>query len=654
MSDEKNDVLKPVSAEDENDSFGPEITHHEPREAWGSKLGLILAMAGNAVGLGNFLRFPCKAAANGGGAFMIPYFIAFIFLGIPLMWIEWALGRFGGRHGHGTLPAIFNRIWKNPLSKYIGALGIVLPLLIVIYYNYIESWTLAYGYFSVSGKYSGIHERQAMETFLEGYTGQTKKKSTLTVPAAAGSDASAQTTGEITIAFDKYYGDGIYRMGFEFRDENDKPVIGSSEFAIYHKAAADMVMPSKTAVMPAQIESIHPGAGDTLAAKPDSVRIKFKSAVRADSIKVNLNWDNNYFNGYKTALFFFLITFLINVLVLYKGVESGIEALAKIAMPTLVIFAIILAIRVLTLTPLKASALDGLGFIWNPDLSMLTNANVWLAAAGQIFFTLSICTGAIQTYASFVKDSEDIVLTGLTTAATNEFCEIILGGTIAIPASVMFFGAAETAEIAKSGAFNLGFSSMPVIFQQIPLGNVLGAMWFGLLFFAGITSSVALSYPAIVFLKDELDYTHAKAVSLVAGIMFAAAMPVIFFFDRGFLDEMDFWAGTFGLAIFGFVELVYFCWIFGMDNAWEEMHHGHAIKIPKVFYYIIKYVTPAFILALMLVWGYQDGIGMLTMKGVPEANVPVLWGARLLMASVVVFFCFMIKKAWDLKGQVHA
>lgn len=646
MSEENKEVLKPVMPEDENESFGPGVSH-TPRETWGSKIGLILAMAGNAVGLGNFLRFPCKAAANGGGAFMIPYFIAFVFLGIPLMWIEWALGRFGGRHGHGTLPAIFNRIWKNPVSKYIGALGIVLPLLIVTYYNYIESWTLAYGYFSVSGKYSGIHERQAMETFLEGYTGRTKKESVMAVPAGP-------ATAEISVAFDKYYGDGVYRMNFEFRDANDKAVAGASEFAIYREPGPNTILPSKTATLPEQLESVYPGPGDTLASRPETVTFKFRTPVKPETAKIGLGWGNNYFNGYGAALLFFVITFAINIVVLYKGVESGIEALAKVAMPTLVIFAIILAIRVLTLAPVKAGALDGLGFIWNPDLSMLGSAGVWLAAAGQIFFTLSICTGAIQTYASFVKDSEDIVLTGLTTAATNEFCEVILGGTIAIPASVMFFGAAETAEIAKSGAFNLGFSSMPVIFQQIPLGSVLGAMWFGLLFFAGITSSVALAYPAIVFLKDELDYTHARAVTLVASILFVSALPVIFFFDRGFLDEMDFWAGTFGLAMFGFVELVFFCWIYGMDNAWDEMHHGHAMKIPKVFYYIMKYLTPAFILALMIIWGYQDGIGILTMNGVPAENAPVLWGARLLMAAITLFFCYLIKKAWDKKGQVHA
>lgn len=73
------------------------------RENWGTKLSLILAMAGNAVGLGNFWRFPYQAASNGGGAFLIPYFAALLIVGIPLMLTEWNLGRYGGSFGHGTL-----------------------------------------------------------------------------------------------------------------------------------------------------------------------------------------------------------------------------------------------------------------------------------------------------------------------------------------------------------------------------------------------------------------------------------------------------------------------------------------------------------------------------------------------------------------------
>ncbi len=116
----------------------------DKRDAWATKTGLILAMAGNAIGLGNFLRFPTQAAENGGGAFMIPYFVAFIVIGIPIMWMEWGMGRYGGSRGHGTTPAIFNLFWKSPISRTLGVIGLWIPLIVTVYYVYIESWTLGY------------------------------------------------------------------------------------------------------------------------------------------------------------------------------------------------------------------------------------------------------------------------------------------------------------------------------------------------------------------------------------------------------------------------------------------------------------------------------------------------------------------------------
>ncbi len=131
------------------------------KQSWGSRLGVIMAVAGSAVGLGNFLRFPVQAAQNGGGAFMIPYFVALFLIGIPLMWIEWTLGRYGGGFEHSTAPGIFHSTWnKNRFIKYFGVIGIFGPLVIFIYYTYIESWLLAYSYFAIcyGDQQPGNHE----------------------------------------------------------------------------------------------------------------------------------------------------------------------------------------------------------------------------------------------------------------------------------------------------------------------------------------------------------------------------------------------------------------------------------------------------------------------------------------------------------------
>jgi SNF family Na+-dependent transporter len=493
------------------------------------------------VGLGNFLRFPVQAASNGGGAFMIPYFTAFLLLGIPLMWVEWAIGRHGGKYGHGSAPGMFDVMWKNKVAKYLGALGLFISMVILIYYCYIESWTLGYSAFSALKIYFDQTSFDGMKQFLTSYQG-----------------------------------------------------IGTSD----------------------------------------------------------------HFSSVWTSYIFMLITLGINFWILYRGLAKGIELLAKIAMPLLFLFAIILVGRIFTLgTPDPAhpdwNVMNGLAFIWNPDFSQLGNAKVWLAAAGQIFFTLSVGMGTIQAYASYLKEKDDIALSGLTTASTNEFAEVILGGSIAIPVAVAFFGLEQTQQIAAGGSFNLGFVSMPVIFTKIPLGEVFGTLWFLLLFFAGITSSVAMAQPVIAFIKDEFGLSHGRATALVGIATLICIQPVVFFLQHGFLDEMDYWGGTFGLVVFALIETIIFAWIFGMDKGWKEIMSGADIKVPTVFKFIIKYITPIYLAIIMVVWFFQDALDILLLKNASSENVPYIWGSRGLMILIGIVVLVMVALAWKRKTNMH-
>lgn len=506
------------------------------RENWGSKLGIILAVAGSAVGLGNFLRFPVQAAKNGGGAFMIPYFIAFLLLGIPLMWIEWTIGRFGGGFEHGTAPGIFHSLWrKNRFIKYFGVIGIFGPIVIFIYYTYIESWLLGYSLFSLTGRYAGITDEAGMVAFLQGYQ-------------------------------------GIVR--------------------------------------------------------------------------------NEYFSGLGTAYLFFFITFLLNVLVVLFGIRRGIERMCRVALPTLLVIALVIMVRVLTLgtviNPLWTPA-GGLGFLWNPDFSALKDARVWLAAAGQIFFTLSVGIGVILTYASYLKKNDDVLLSGLTAASTNEFAEVIIGGSIIIPAAFVFFGPVGIGRVAEQGAFDLGFVTMPLILKTFPAGTLFGFFWFFLLFLAGITSSISLAQPAVAFMEDEFNISRKKAVSVFAVTCFVLAHLAILFLARGVVDELDFWGGTFALVVFATVETVLFGWVFGIDRAWEEMHSGSDIRIPKIYKFIIRYVTPVFLFFILGFWTYQQAIPTLLLRGVAKENVPFVIVTRFVLLALFLIICFMVKKAWEKK-----
>lgn len=507
------------------------------REKWGTKIGVILAVAGSAVGLGNFLRFPVQAAQNGGGAFMIPYLLSLFLLGIPLMWVEWAVGRYGGLFGHGTAPGAFHEIAKHRMVKYLGVIGIFGPIVIFIYYTYIESWLLGYMFFAATGKLLSIVGSEGMKSFLLSYQG-----------LAPGSNV----------------------------------------------------------------------------------------------------W---------TAYIFFVITFFINFWILSKGIKGGIEILCKIAMPLLFLFAVIVAVRVLTLgVPNPAypdwNIINGLGFLWNPDFSQLINAKIWLAAAGQIFFTLSVGMGAILTYASYLTHGDDIVLSGLTAASTNELAEVVLGGSIAIPLAFAFFGPVGTAEIAHSGAFNLGFVTMPLVFGKIPLGQIFAFLWFALLFLAGLTSSVSLMQPAVAFMKDDFKLDQKKTIWILAVVTFILCQPSIFLLGRGVVDELDFWAGTFAITVFAAIETILFVWIFGLDRAWEEIHHGAELSIPRFYKFIIKYITPLFLFFILGFWFVQQAIPTILMKGVPSQNIPYVLGTRIGLLVFFLALAILLRIAWYRKKDL--
>jgi len=504
------------------------------RDTWGSKLGIIMAVAGSAVGLGNFLRFPVQAASNGGGAFMIPYFISLLLLGIPLMWVEWSIGRYGGGFEHGTAPGVFHSLWqKNRFIKYFGVIGIFGPLVIFIYYTYVESWLLAYAFFAVLGKYTSANTQAALQSFLRGYQG---------------------------------------------------------------------------------LET------------------------------------NQYFNGLRPAYIFFVITFILNTFVIYKGIKGGIEKLCNIAMPVLFVFGIFIMIRVLMLPNITS----GLGFLWNPDFSALKSANIWLAAAGQIFFTLSVGIGVILTYASYLKKTDDVVLSGLTAVSTNEFAEVILGGSIVIPAAFAFFGLAGAQDAAHSGAFNLGFVTMPLVFQKLSCGWLFAFLWFALLFLAGITSSVSLAQPAVAFLEDEFNLNRKKAVCIFGIASFILCQPAIFFLGHGVVNELDFWGGTFCLVLFATIEIILFAWVFGMEKAWTELHHGADMRVPKIYKFIIKYVTPLFLLLILGSWFIQEGIPTMSMAHISQADKAYVFAARIGLVLLFIVLAALVKIAWSKRKRNYA
>jgi NSS family neurotransmitter:Na+ symporter len=502
------------------------------RENWGSRLGVILAVAGSAVGLGNFLRFPVRAAAGGGGAFMVPYLIALVLLGIPLSWVEWTIGRYGGQHSHGSGPGVYHRLTGGrPWAKYLGVLTIFIPLVICFYYVYVEGWTLAFSLFALTGAWDKAIAAGEMDKFLAGFIG-------------------------------------------------------------------------------------------------------------AES--------NQYFSGPWTGAVVFLLVFVANYWVLYHGIRKGVEKLSKIGMPILFACGLVLVVRVLTLgTPDPAhpawNVNNALGFMWNPDWSKLSSARVWIEAAGQIFFTLSVGMGAIMAYSSYLRSRDDVVLSSLTAASANEFAEVILGGSIAVVAAAVFFGAAGAGDIARSGAFSLGFITMPYVFAKMGAGGIMGFLWFILLFIAGVTSSVSLIQPTLTFLKDELDWSSRKAIMVVGAINLAVTGFIILTIGFGTLDELDFWAGSVLPVVSGLVMIVLFGHFLGIDRGFKEMHRGAELRVPRVYRFIMKYVTPSYMIFLLIFWAIQDWWPLATMQNITDPRQFLIIGiTRGLLLGLVLLLIYMV------------
>ncbi|MEN9345805.1 MAG: hypothetical protein RLZZ60_1274, partial [Bacteroidota bacterium] len=449
------------------------------KESWGSRVGLILAMAGNAVGLGNFLRFPVQAIQNGGGAFIIPYLVCFLLMGLPLLYVEWAMGRFGGKSSNHSTPFILDSMGKKRLWKYVGVFGIFTNIAVAAYYCYLESWTLSYVYHSVIGTFQGMSQ------------------------------------GTVAGFFENYVDVAKNNASFPFE-----------------------------------------------------------------------------------AIIFWILCLFLNTWILSKGLSGGVEKTAKIGMPLLIVFGIFLAIQGVTLKAGQHHAIHpgtlGLNYLWTPEFSSIWNAKVWLAAAGQIFFTLSLGMGSIHCYASYIKANDDIALNSQSAGWMNEFVEVVLGSSILIPIAIGYLGIDQVVEMTKTGGLGLGFKTLPYLFQQWgpTLAMVSGVMWFGLLFFAGITSSLAMGTPWMGFFEDEFGWSRQKGAWTFGLVVMILGLPTVLFFNQGVFDEFDYWAGTVSLVVFAFIEILLFAWVFGIDKGWREITTGADIVVPTIYKFIIKYITP--------------------------------------------------------------
>ncbi|MBA2175748.1 sodium-dependent transporter [Halobacillus locisalis] len=252
-----------------------------------------------------------------------------------------------------------------------------------------------------------------------------------------------------------------------------------------------------------------------------------------------------------------VIVWVITLGVLFAGVKKGIETANKIFIPTLVVLFLIIVIRAITLP----GAAQGLQTFFAPDFSQIMNPSVWVAAYGQIFFSLSIAFAIMITYSSYLPKKSDITNNAFITGFSNSSFELLAGigvfGALGFMAQQNGVGVEEVV----SGGVGLAFVVFPQIINEFPaLSGLFGFLFFMSLVLAGLSSLISISETYVAGIKEKFGLSRKAAVAAGGGL--AAVISLLFATQGGlfFLDAADYFINQFGVAFVGLVEVVVIAW----------------------------------------------------------------------------------------------
>ena len=461
------------------------------REQWSGQLGFLMAAIGSAIGLGNIWRFPGVASSNGGGAFMIPYIIALLAVGVPVLLLDYALGH----RYRGSSPAVFRRV--SARFEWLGWWHVVICFVIMTYYVVIVAWALRYTVFSLT--------------------------------IAWGEDAAG--------FFNEYIGLGTI-------SEAGVPAYSA-------RPIAGVVVP-------------------------------------------------------------LVLVWAYGLYVVARGVSRGVERANRIFLPVLVVMFLMLVVRAMLLP----GATDGLNTLFTPDWGKLGDYRVWMAAFGQIFFSLSIGFGIMLTYASYLKRRSNLVGTGLTAAFANSSFELLAGigvfATLGFMAHVQNVPVGELEDISGPA---LAFVTFPTIISQMPGGPVFGFLFFASFTLAGLTSFISIIQVVAPAVAEKFGWSNVTA-TLACGLPSAVLSFVLCGTASGLydLDVVDAYINNIGVVGSAIIMCVGLGLVLRRFKVLQR--HLNAVSETRVvgtwWRLLIAVVVPA-LLGYMFVqtaWSYgRDGYG---------------------------------------------
>ena len=317
-------------------------------------------------------------------------------------------------------------------------------------------------------------------------------------------------------------------------------------------------------------------------------------------------------DGFSTEICF-LIFAGITLGIIYAGVRNGIERVSKFMMPILVVLSVMIAVYSMT----RPGAVRGIQYFPVPNLKNFSWMTV-VTAMGQMFYSLSIAMGILITFGSYMK--KDISIEGST-----EHVEIfdtaiaIMAGLMIIPAVFAFSGGdPDTLQAGPA----LMFITIPKVFANMGMGTFVGVLFFILVLFAALTSSIALTESSVSTIEDELGWSRKKSTLLVAVVMVILGtlsclgygpLASVTIIGMQFLDFFDFMTNSVMMPIAAIATCLLVSRVIGVEKIEEEVTQGgKPFKRKRVFNMMIRRLCPIFA-AIILISSVANAFGWISM-----------------------------------------
>lgn len=317
-------------------------------------------------------------------------------------------------------------------------------------------------------------------------------------------------------------------------------------------------------------------------------------------------------NGVSTEICF-VIFCMFTLSIIYAGVRNGIERVSKFMMPILVVLSVIIAIYSVT----RPGAMAGVKYFLVPNLKNFSWMTV-VAAMGQMFYSLSIAMGILITFGSYMKKDSSIE-DSTRNVEVFDTAIAIMAGLMIIPAVFAFSGG--NPDTLQAGPA-LMFITIPKVFENMGLGTAIGILFFLLVLFAALTSSIALTESAVSTFEDEIGWSRKKSTVLVGVIMIVLGSlsslgygPLAFVKIIGmqFLDFFDFLTNSVMMPIAALMTSLLVARVVGVKKIEEEIIHGEStFRRKKIFAVMIKYLCPIFVL-IILISSVANAFGWISM-----------------------------------------